>query len=364
MATRDKPKAPAASKKSKNEKREQGDAPQPVGKPVEPETPVAQESSEPLEPPENWGSPFKPTMDTRMVRVLQEATLLLEMGMEEEMGNRDILVMPEFVNRLLWIRRQAECGKPLTPREGEKIDAAWDRLKSSAVAYISSKFSDEWRDIFEDYDYNTTVSESIMPLPALTARDGGLAYIVSKSITDFKECCRLVATARNSYDNIVPEVYDGRHEVSGDGNLYWGERWLCEPDKWTKFHETFQKRCAELQEPMEAPAVGTVAPEAGERETEKKRPRSKRQSAHSGKGVTQIQLVKLLKEENLFYEQSTISKWEHGRGTPEGYPGRDDAVALKAWIGRFAEGVRMKKAMAKMVSYNDSVDYSRKRDDR
>lgn len=267
MAARDKPKAPAASKKGKQEKREQGEAPQPAGKPVEPETPVAQESLEPLEPPENWGSPFKPTAATTVSRAMREITLLLRIGSEQRI--LDVLAMPEFTVRLLWIMEKASEGKAMTIREGSMAEAAWSMLKAQTAAYMNAKLEDKTAYILNNpygaYD-PPTVSQYLENLPGIIERVGNLAYLKAEVLSEFKHWCQAVMV-RNleifSDEDFVNEVYaSGFHVVSGDGNDYWRRRWLCEPEELKRFHETFQKRCAELQEPMEAPAVGTMAPEA------------------------------------------------------------------------------------------------------
>lgn len=41
----------------------------------------------------------------------------------------------------------------------------------------------------------------------------------------------------------------------------------------------------------------------------------------------------------------TIQGWEKGKGTPEGWPGRGDAVALAAWASRRTEQARLKQAL-------------------
>ena len=49
----------------------------------------------------------------------------------------------------------------------------------------------------------------------------------------------------------------------------------------------------------------------------------------------------------------TVQRWEKGAGTPEGYPGRGDAVALGAWVARRKEAAYMKRGLAKMMIVPD-----------
>ena len=49
----------------------------------------------------------------------------------------------------------------------------------------------------------------------------------------------------------------------------------------------------------------------------------------------------------------TIRAWDRGRHTPEGYPGREDAVTLKAWAGRKAEGEKLKAVVTGATRYGD-----------
>ena len=49
----------------------------------------------------------------------------------------------------------------------------------------------------------------------------------------------------------------------------------------------------------------------------------------------------------------TIQRWEKGAGTPEGYPGRGDAVALGAWAARRREAAKLKRGLTKMTSVRD-----------
>ncbi len=49
----------------------------------------------------------------------------------------------------------------------------------------------------------------------------------------------------------------------------------------------------------------------------------------------------------------TIRNWEAGTHTPKGWPGRDDAVLLKAFQGRRETGANMKKAVVGAVRIGD-----------
>ncbi len=51
--------------------------------------------------------------------------------------------------------------------------------------------------------------------------------------------------------------------------------------------------------------------------------------------------------------EKTIRRWEKGESTPEGYPGRGDAVALGAWVARRKEAAYMKRGLAKMMIVPD-----------
>lgn len=49
----------------------------------------------------------------------------------------------------------------------------------------------------------------------------------------------------------------------------------------------------------------------------------------------------------------TIRAWDRGKHTPEGYPGRENAVTLKAWAGRKAEGKKLKALVTGATRYGD-----------
>ncbi|MDD3886863.1 MAG: hypothetical protein PHI35_08320 [Victivallaceae bacterium] len=45
----------------------------------------------------------------------------------------------------------------------------------------------------------------------------------------------------------------------------------------------------------------------------------------------------------------TVQRWDMGNGTPEGYPGRGDAVTLRAWAARRKEAATVKRALKNTV---------------
>jgi DNA-binding transcriptional regulator YiaG len=47
--------------------------------------------------------------------------------------------------------------------------------------------------------------------------------------------------------------------------------------------------------------------------------------------------------------EKTIRRWEKGEATPEGYPGRGDAVTLRAWAARRKEAATVKRALKNTV---------------
>jgi len=49
----------------------------------------------------------------------------------------------------------------------------------------------------------------------------------------------------------------------------------------------------------------------------------------------------------------TVQRWEKGESTPEGYPGRQDAVTLRAWAARREEAAKLKRGLTKMTSVRD-----------
>ncbi len=73
------------------------------------------------------------------------------------------------------------------------------------------------------------------------------------------------------------------------------------------------------------------------------RPTTKRRQA-----VTQRDAAKL-----CGVTEETIRRWEKGEGTPEGYPGRHDAVTLRAWAGWREEAAKLKRSLTKMTSVRD-----------
>jgi len=49
----------------------------------------------------------------------------------------------------------------------------------------------------------------------------------------------------------------------------------------------------------------------------------------------------------------TIQRWEKGAGAPEGYPGRQDAVTLRAWAARREEAAKLKRSLTRMTIVRD-----------
>jgi len=49
----------------------------------------------------------------------------------------------------------------------------------------------------------------------------------------------------------------------------------------------------------------------------------------------------------------TIRGWDKGEGTPEGYPGRGDAVALRAWAARRGEQKKIRRGLKNMIHLPD-----------
>lgn len=51
--------------------------------------------------------------------------------------------------------------------------------------------------------------------------------------------------------------------------------------------------------------------------------------------------------------EETIRRWEKGESTPSRYPGRQDAVTLKAWAAWREEAAILKRGLTKMTSVRD-----------
>ena len=111
-------------------------------------------------------------------------------------------------------------------------------------------------------------------------------------------------------------------------------------------------------------AAGRLNPaavkEAADRERERADLRTiveriKADAAPANKPKTkQRQAVTLLEAAQLCnVTEKTIRRWEKGESTPEGYPGRGDAVALGAWVARREEAAYMKRGLAKMTIVRD-----------
>lgn len=73
------------------------------------------------------------------------------------------------------------------------------------------------------------------------------------------------------------------------------------------------------------------------------RPKTKQRQA-----VTQRDAAKL-----CGVTEETIRRWEKGESTPEGYPGRQDAVTLRAWAARREEAAKLKRGLTKMTIARD-----------
>ncbi len=68
----------------------------------------------------------------------------------------------------------------------------------------------------------------------------------------------------------------------------------------------------------------------------------------------QRQAVTLLEAAQLCnVTEKTIRRWEKGEATPEGYPGRGDAVALGAWVARRKGAANIKRDLTKMTIVRD-----------
>jgi hypothetical protein len=76
--------------------------------------------------------------------------------------------------------------------------------------------------------------------------------------------------------------------------------------------------------------------------------------ANSKPKTKQRQAVTLLEAAQLCnVTEKTIRRWEKGESTPEGYPGRGDAVALGAWVARRKEAANIKRGLTKMTIVRD-----------
>ena len=68
----------------------------------------------------------------------------------------------------------------------------------------------------------------------------------------------------------------------------------------------------------------------------------------------QRQAVTLLEAAQLCnVTEKTIRRWEKGEATPEEYPGRGDAVALRAWAARRKVAAKLKRDLTKMTIVPD-----------
>ena len=92
-----------------------------------------------------------------------------------------------------------------------------------------------------------------------------------------------------------------------------------------------------------------------------RRRRNRREARNVGSGITQEEAAEFLTRGGYPIKQSSVSKWDNGVNTPEGYPGRADAVKFQVWANGFLEGHKMKRAVKQR--YNDGVDYTGRRTD-
>ncbi|MDD4757277.1 MAG: hypothetical protein PHG29_14465 [Prolixibacteraceae bacterium] len=76
--------------------------------------------------------------------------------------------------------------------------------------------------------------------------------------------------------------------------------------------------------------------------------------ANSKPKTKQRQPVTLLQAAQLCsVTAKTVQRWDKGEGTPPGYPGRQDAVTLRAWAARREEAAKLKRGLTKMTSVRD-----------
>lgn len=76
--------------------------------------------------------------------------------------------------------------------------------------------------------------------------------------------------------------------------------------------------------------------------------------ANSKPKTKQRQPVKLLEAAQLCsVTAKTVQRWDKGEGTPSGYPGRGDAVTLRAWAARREEAAKLKRGLTKMTIAHD-----------
>jgi len=77
--------------------------------------------------------------------------------------------------------------------------------------------------------------------------------------------------------------------------------------------------------------------------TDNGKPKTKQRQA-----VTQSEAAKL-----CGVTEETIRRWEKGEGTPSRYPGRHDAVTLRAWAAWREEAANIKRGLTKMTIVRD-----------
>jgi len=76
--------------------------------------------------------------------------------------------------------------------------------------------------------------------------------------------------------------------------------------------------------------------------------------ANSKPKTKQRQPVTLLEAAQLCsVTAKTVQRWDKGEGTPSGYPGRQDAVTLRAWAARREEAAKLKRGLTRMTRAGD-----------
>lgn len=100
--------------------------------------------------------------------------------------------------------------------------------------------------------------------------------------------------------------------------------WLTEAEHLLAVARHLLKAAAALQQ---ADAVTTP--------TDNGKPKTKRRQ-----DVTQSEAAQLCS-----VTAKTVQRWDKGEGTPSGYPGRQDAVTLRAWAARRKEAANVKRSI-------------------
>ena len=150
--------------------------------------------------------------------------------------------------------------------------------------------------------------------------DGGQAYVFA------------VANCNSHYEKMLveaPTEIQEAPECNGDTLIYADGIETRTGGVVMPFTKTDAEYMTALQQADAAPANG--------------RPTTKRRQP-----VTQRDAAKL-----CGVTEETIRRWEKGESTPEGYPGRGDAVALGAWVARRKEAANIKCGLTKMTIVRD-----------